>query len=53
VFINGSAAVHFLFTAASLNLLRFLGLAPWTRLAVGLLAIGALLILRPEWLVFG
>jgi len=40
VFIAGSAAVYFLFMAAWLNLLLFLGLVPWIRLAVGLLAIG-------------
>ncbi len=38
VFIAGSAMVYFLFMAAWLNLLLFLGLVLWIRAAIGLLA---------------
>lgn len=39
-FIVASAAVYYLFMAAWLNLLLFLGMLLWIRLAVGLLALG-------------
>jgi hypothetical protein len=40
LFILASAGVYFLFMAAWLNLLLFLGMLPWIRLSVGLLALG-------------
>jgi hypothetical protein len=38
-FIAASAAVYFLFMAAWLNLLLFLGMLPWVRVAIGAVAI--------------
>ena len=40
IFIMASAAVYFLFMAAWLNLLLFLGMLLWIRLLVGMLALG-------------
>jgi len=40
VFLVSSAVVYYIFMAAWLNLLLFLGLVIWVRLAIGLLALG-------------
>ena len=41
LFIVASSAVYYLFMAAWLNLLLFLGILVWVRLAIGFLALGS------------
>ncbi len=49
-FIVASAAVYFMFMAAWLNLLLFLGALPWIRIAIGAVAIaGGVFYLREFW----